>query len=576
MDGTQVRSARNYTQIEDALDLERERLRFEQEKMFAVKLYTDMGLSEKVSLGLYTHGIFLASQVVTATDNELRAAGVPAAKIAKFRESSAEAAALELQEPVQKSAIVDGKKEDKDDDGVRKVNKYRTMATKLSQKLPERYSEEIAHQAETNKLKKKAIEDLVKEFKTLDDFEGKITKILSKKGSSLPQGIVREIGEKCIGHGIKGKKLEKIVEGAMDQYNSNRVDATEAVGVVAAQSIGEPGTQMTMRTFHYAGVATVNVTQGLPRVIEIVDARKVPKTPTMIIYLDELNAKGKPLRTNEKLIRDIAAGIETTTATDIATIDVDVAQRNISLQLNASNMRLKKMTGAEIRDKLSRALRLYVQADNEDRPKSLRIVPGIVKEQDLADISTDPPTYTALLQLEDKIKKLRLKGLPGISRANVQGPIAETGEYYISTIGSNLAKVSEFAGVDTSRTYTNNINEINDFLGIEAARQAIINEMWDTLEGAGLDVDVRHLLMVSDVMTTGGEVRAIGRHGVSGTKHSILARSAFEVTVTHLLKAGIIGERDGLSGGTENIIVGQPVALGTGSVELFYIPEEHL
>jgi DNA-directed RNA polymerase subunit A" len=295
----------------------------------------------------------------------------------------------------------------------------------------------------------------------------------------------------------------------------------------------------------------------------------------MIIYLDELNAKGKPLRTNEKLVRDIAAGIETTTATDIAAIDVDVAQRNISLQLHVGNMRLKKMTGAEIRDKLSRALRLYVQADNEDRPKSLRIIPGIVKEQDLANISADPPTYTALLQLEDKIKKLRLKGLPGISRANVQRPVAETGEYYISTIGSNLAKVSEFAGIDTSRTYTNNITEINAFLGIEAARQAIINEMWDTLEGAGLDVDVRHLLMVSDVMTAGGEVRAIGRHGVSGTKHSILARSAFEVTVTHLLRAGIIGERDGLSGVTENIIVGQPVALGTGSVELFYIPEEH-
>ena len=154
--------------------------------------------------------------------------------------------------------------------------------------------------------------------------------------------------------------------------------------------------------------------------------------------------------------------------------------------------------------------------------------------------------------------------------------MSETGEYYISTIGSNLAKVSEFDGIDRSRTYTNNINEIHDYLGIEAARQAIINEMWDTLEGAGLDVDVRHLIMVSDVMTTGGEVRAIGRHGVSGTKHSILARSAFEVTVTHLLKAGVIGERDMLSGVTENIIVGQPVSLGTGSVELYYIPEESI
>ena len=235
------------------------------------------------------------------------------------------------------------------------------------------------------------------------------------------------------------------------------------------------------------------------------------------------------------------------------------------------------MTGAEVLDKLSRALRLYIQSDNEDRPKVLKIIPGISKAEDLTNLATDPPTYTALLQLEDKIKKLRLKGLPGISRANVQGPNKD-GEYYISTIGSNLTKVSEFAGVDRSRTYTNNISEIYDYLGIEAARQAIINEAYDTMAGAGLDVDIRHLIMVADVMSSEGEIRAIGRHGVSGTKHSILARSAFEVTVTHLLKAGIIGERDDLSGVTENIIVGQPVALGTGSVEqtgveLFYVPE---
>ena len=158
-----------------------------------------------------------------------------------------------------------------------------------------------------------------------------------------------------------------------------------------------------------------------------------------------------------------------------------------------------------------------------------------------------------------------------IARANVQKN--SEGEFYISTIGSNLSKVSDFAGVDRSRTYTNNIMEIHDYLGIEAARQAIINEMILTLEGARLDVDVRHLLMVADVMTSEGEVRAIGRHGVSGTKHSILARAAFEVTVNHLLQAGIIGERDNLTGVAENIIVGQPIALGTGSVELYYIPE---
>ena len=392
---------------------------------------------------------------------------------------------------------------------------------------------------------------------------------------NLTPRMLMDLTEGIRARGIKKitpSKANSVIESAGASLVMSRADPHEAVGITTAQSIGEPGTQMTMRTFHYAGVATVNVTQGLPRIIEIVDARKTPNTPTMRIYLNEKNSKGKPLRTNEKLVREIAAGLEATTTSDIANIDVEVAQRYLSLKLNKSNMRLKNMSGAEVKDKLSRALRLYIQADNDEKPSELKIIPGIAKKEDLETLATDPPTYTDLLQLEDKIKKLQLKGIRGITRANVQA--GENDEYYISTIGSNLPKVSEFAGIDRSRTYTNNINEIQSYLGIEAARQAIINEMSDTLEGAGLDVDVRHLITVSDVMTSSGEVRAIGRHGVSGTKHSILARSAFEVTVSHLLRAGIIGERDELRGVTENIVVGQPIALGTGSVDLFYIPDE--
>ena len=201
--------------------------------------------------------------------------------------------------------------------------------------------------------------------------------------SSLSDAAVKEnirITPKTINDLVNGllsrgkKKLtpaeaRKVVTCAASDMEMSRVDPHEAVGITTAQSIGEPGTQMTMRTFHYAGVATVNVTQGLPRVIEIVDARKVPKTPTMLVYLDENDSKGKPLRTNEKKVQAIAASIETTTTRDIASIDVDVAQRHLNLDLNASNLRLKKMTGAEVRDKLQRALRLYIQADNEDKPK---------------------------------------------------------------------------------------------------------------------------------------------------------------------------------------------------------------
>jgi DNA-directed RNA polymerase subunit A" len=322
-----------------------------------------------------------------------------------------------------------------------------------------------------------------------------------------------------------------------------------------------------MRTFHYAGVATVNVTQGLPRIIEIVDARKVPDTPTMTIRLDGKNSE------SADAARKLAAAIEITTTVNIADIETDVAQRRLVLKLRKGNMKQKGMTGAEVKDKLERALRLYVGADKEKNPSNLTLIPGIQTEEDMKTLADNPPSYTELLQLEDKIKDLRLKGVPNIERANVQLD-DKTGEYYLSTIGSNLSRISDMDGIDRSRTYTNNIIEIYEYLGIEAARKAIGNELQATLDGARLEVDVRHLLMVSDVMTSEGEVRAIGRHGVSGTKHSILARAAFEVTVNHLLKAGIIGERDSLSGVAENIIVGQPISLGTGSVELYYIPEE--
>ena len=382
--------------------------------------------------------------------------------------------------------------------------------------------------------------------------------------------IFHDLTEAIHARGIKKltkAQAKKVVAGSIVALDRASIDPYEAAGIITAQSIGEPGTQMTMRTFHYAGVATVNVTQGLPRIIEIVDARKVPNTPTMTIRLQ--NEK----KTSAEEAQKLAAAIEVTTTVNIASLETDVAQRRLVLKLNKSNLKQKNMSAAEVKDKLERATRLLVQGDKPKNPSKLTLIPGVHSEEDLAELAENPPSYTMLLQLEEKIRDMRLKGIPNIERANVQLD-DKTGEYYLSTIGSNLSRVSEIETIDRSRTYTNNIIEIYDHLGIEAARQAIVNELQATLDGARLEVDTRHLLLVADVMTSEGEVRAIGRHGVSGTKHSILARAAFEVTVNHLLKAGIIGERDHLTGVAENIIVGQPISLGTGSVELFYIPEE--
>ena len=247
MDGTQVKSARNYTQVEDALDLDRERLRFEEERLVAVKMYKEMGLSDKVSRSLYKYGIFKASQVVIATDNELRNAGVPASKIAKFRDAAAEEAAIELQVPVPKKTKVKKDSKDKDDGAIIKtVNKFRKSALKLGSNLPDVYVEELAREAETSKLTKTGIQEIADRYTELHEAETKIKEIVSKKERVLPQSITRLIAEKSIEHELKGKDLETIIDGSIEQYFQNKVDATEAVGVIAAQSIGEPGTQMTM------------------------------------------------------------------------------------------------------------------------------------------------------------------------------------------------------------------------------------------------------------------------------------------------------------------------------------------
>jgi DNA-directed RNA polymerase beta' subunit len=166
----------------------------------------------------------------------------------------------------------------------------------------------------------------------------------------------------------------------------------------------------------------------------------------------------------------------------------------------------------------------------------------------------------------EKIAKLDLKGASGIRRVLVA---EESGEWVIRTDGSNLSKVLETKGVDPTRSWTNHFHEITKTLGVEAARNSLIKEAVGVLEEQGLDVDIRHIMLVADIMTATGEVRQIGRHGISGSKSSVLARAAFEITVPNIVDASIKGEADPLLGVTENVIVGQSIPIGTGLVNLY-------
>jgi DNA-directed RNA polymerase subunit A" len=358
----------------------------------------------------------------------------------------------------------------------------------------------------------------------------------------LPPSIREAMQSGLKGAQLSTEQMDEIVSMVDSDYKHSLVEPCEAVGVVAAQSIGEPGTQMTMRTFHYAGVAEINVTLGLPRLIEIVDARKIPSTPTMTIKLNQDYAHDRDLA------REVAWAIESTSLLHLGSVATDLAEMNVIIELNPGALEQRKITAEEVSARLKEETGL----DVDQKENLLVMVP-------------EEPSYRELLQLVEKIKKISLKGVEGIRRVVIR---KEGDEYILYTEGSSLKKVMQFDGVDPTRIKTNNINEIGEVLGIEAARNAIINEATDTLREQGLSVDVRHIMLVADIMTVDGEVKQIGRHGVSGEKASVLARAAFEVTVNHILDAAIRGDVDDLRGVTENVIVGQPIQLGTGDVTL--------
>ncbi len=361
-------------------------------------------------------------------------------------------------------------------------------------------------------------------------------------GVELPQSIKESIQNELKGAEISSEEIDEIISQVNADYEHSRVEPCEAVGVVAAQSIGEPGTQMTMRTFHYAGVAEINVTLGLPRLIEIVDARKIPSTPTMTIKLTPEYAHDRDLA------REVAWAIESSSILHLGSIATDLAEMNVIIELNPGALEQRKITAEEVAAKLKEETGLDVD-----------------QKENLLVMAPEEPSYRELLQLVEKIKKLSLKGVEGIKRVVIR---KEGDEYILYTEGSSLKKVMQFEGVDPTRIKTNNISEIGEVLGIEAARNAIINEATDTLREQGLTVDVRHIMLVADIMTVDGELKQIGRHGVSGEKASVLARAAFEVTVNHILDAAVRGDVDDLKGVTENVIVGQPIQLGTGDVTL--------
>jgi len=362
----------------------------------------------------------------------------------------------------------------------------------------------------------------------------------------IPDDLIEKIRNRVKDEDLEEEQLEYLLNKIYINYNNAIVETNEPVGTVAAQSIGEPGTQMTLRTFHYAGVEEFSVTQGLPRLIEIVDARRFPSTPQQTIYLEE------PYNKSEEKALEVHKRIEQIRIEQIThDVDLDFVNWNIIINLIPDICEKK---GIDI-DSIPEILKRYKKK-------------GTIKREGNS-IIIDPQTedLQSLQKLREKILKKVVKGVRGIKRGLLT-PTDDKKEWVIKTEGTNMHGVVQIEGVDITRTVSNHIHEIEKLYGIEAARNMIINEAQKVLEQQGLDVDKRHLLILAELMCVEGSIQSIGRHGISGSKSSVFARAAFEVTVNQLLDAGLYGEEERLLGIPENVIIGQVVPMGTGRVKV--------
>lgn len=376
----------------------------------------------------------------------------------------------------------------------------------------------------------------------INSISKKYTKVFNPKLTSM-------VNDGLHNSKLSKQGLENVCKKGLELYDKSKVEPGQAVGIVTAQSIGEPGTQMTLRTFHTAGIAEKNVTLGLPRIIELVDARKKPSTPSMDIYLDK-DSKSSKEEKKEKAIQ-IAREILQTTVADLLTHPAETDyQTKITLSIDNNRLKIRGCLLDDIMSALETNKKFELERDNNT------ITLQLVTE-------SDAPTVAAL---RNKVLKTTVKGVPDIERLTLK---EENGDWLIQTTGSNLAKVISVKGVDKNNVRTNNVFEISTVLGIEAARTSLINELKSTLENQGLEVDVRYLMLVADLMCHKGYLQQIGRHGIAGSKDSVLARAAFEITVPTIANAAKLGEIEELKGITENVIVGSLIPIGSGTVDIF-------
>jgi len=345
-------------------------------------------------------------------------------------------------------------------------------------------------------------------------------------------GTVRDSNNNIIQfvYGDDGKDISKL------HLNEN-IDAGEAIGIVTAQSFGESSTQMVLRTFHFAGVQEMQVTKGLPRLIEIFDTRKKPSSPKMEIYLkkeynDEKNARVFAEKIKEVKLKEISSEI-----------NLDFSDKKIEVKIDNKALRNVHISVKTIVDRLN-------DLGFKSREKDGNIV-----------LNVGDKSFKEIYKLKENLKSTMISGIKGIEQILI---VKKGVNFVVMTLGTNIEEIIKMKEVDKDKIVSNDLYEVAEVFGIEAARQLIINELYEVLQTQGLDIDMRHLKLAADSMTNSGEVKGVTRMGIISQKSSILARATFETPVKQFVNSTIKGTKDRLSSVVENIILNQPVPIGTG------------
>lgn len=403
------------------------------------------------------------------------------------------------------------------------------------------------------------------------------------------------------------------------RFKQAQVQPGEMVGALAAQSLGEPATQMTLNTFHYAGVSAKNVTLGVPRLKEIINISKQPKTPSLTVFLqgaaarDAEKAKDVLCRLEHTTLRKVTANTaifydpdpqNSVIAEDQEFVNVyyempDFDTSRISpwllrIELDRKRMTDKKLTMEQIAEKINAGfgddLNCIFNDDNAEKlVLRIRIMNSDEKmeEEEQMDKMEDDMFLKCIES--SMLSDIALQGIESISKVYMHLPTTENkkriivtdngcfkavAEWILETDGTSLMRVLSERDVDPVRTSSNDICEVFQVLGIEAVRKAVEKEMNHVISFDGSYVNYRHLALLCDVMTAKGHLMAITRHGINRQDVGALMRCSFEETVDVLIDAASHAEVDYLRGVSENIMVGQLAKMGTGAFSLLLDPEK--